>query len=162
MSEFRTGLGFDVHRLATGRRLVLAGVEIPHDLGLLGHSDADVALHALCDAMLGAAGMGDIGELFPDNDPAHRDRDSAEFVAEVRRRVEARGWRLQNVDLIIAAEQPKLKPHKAAMRARLAALLDLPEDAIGLKAGTHEGLDAIGRGLAIGCWANVLLMRDRG
>ncbi len=157
MRDFRTGIGHDIHRLAPGRRLVLGGVEIPHDHGLLGHSDADVVLHALCDALLGAAGLGDIGELFPDTDERFRDVDSRLLVQEVRRRVEAAGWAARNVDLMILAERPKLAPHKPAIRASICRLLDLPPDAVNIKAGTNEGLDAVGRGEAIACLATALL-----
>lgn len=158
MPAYRTGIGYDVHRLAHGRALVLCGVVIPYDRGLLGHSDADVVLHAVCDALLGAAGLGDIGELFPDSDPALRNADSRRFVVEVRARVEAAGWRVANVDVTVLAEQPKLKAYKPQMRAALAELLGLPTAAANIKAGTNEGLDAIGRGEAIGCHAAVLLV----
>ena len=157
---YRIGIGYDVHRTAEGRSLVLGGVRIPCEFGLAGHSDADVVLHAACDALLGAAGLGDIGELFPDSDPAYKDADSRRFVADVLERVRSAGWSLSNVDVIIHAEQPKLTQHKPRIKTSLAELLDLPADAVGVKATTNEGLDAIGRGDAIACWAAVLLTRN--
>lgn len=153
----RTGIGYDVHRTAAGRPLRLGGVEIPCEFGLSGHSDADVVLHALCDALLGAAGLGDIGELFPDTDPAWCDADSRTFVAEVLRRVRAAGFTVCNLDLIIHAERPSLGPHKATIRTAVAGLLELSPEAVNVKATTAEGLDAVGRGQAIACWAAVLL-----
>ncbi len=156
--SFRTGLGYDLHRLVPGRPLVLGGVRLPYERGLLGHSDADVVLHALCDALLGAAGLGDIGELFPDTDPAWRGADSRTFVADVLGRVAAAGFRPGNVDLVIHAQQPRLGAVKAEIRSSVAGLLGLPPDAVGVKAKTNEGLDAVGRGEAIACWAAVLLV----
>jgi 2-C-methyl-D-erythritol 2,4-cyclodiphosphate synthase len=155
--KLRTGIGYDVHRLVAGRRLVLGGVFIPADRGLLGHSDADVVLHALCDALLGAAALGDIGELFPDTDPAYAGADSRQFLREVLGRIRAAGFDVVNADLIIHAQQPKLGPLKWQIRRSLATLLELPHDAVGVKASTNEGLDAIGRGEAIACSAIVLL-----
>jgi 2-C-methyl-D-erythritol 2,4-cyclodiphosphate synthase len=154
---FRTGIGYDVHRTALGCPLVLGGVRIPAERGLIGHSDADVVLHAICDALLGAAGLGDIGELFPDSDPRHRGADSREFVREVVRRLAAHEFSPVNVDVMILAEQPRLAPHKSAMQSAIAALLAVEPDAVGVKAGTNEGLDAIGRGEAIGCIATALI-----
>ncbi|MCK4341919.1 MAG: 2-C-methyl-D-erythritol 2,4-cyclodiphosphate synthase [Phycisphaerae bacterium] len=153
----RTGIGYDIHRLVAGRSLILGGVRIPYDLGLQGHSDADVVLHALCDALLGAAGQPDIGELFPDQDSAWAGADSRQFVAEALRRVQAAGLQVANVDLIIHAERPKLAPYKSRIKQAVAELLSISPDCVGLKATTNEGLDAIGRGEAIGCWASVLL-----
>lgn len=155
--KFRTGIGYDVHRIATGRTLVLGGVRIDWDRGLAGHSDADVVLHALCDALLGAAGLGDIGELFPDSDPQYRGADSREFVRRVVSRLAERGFRPVNADVMILAEQPRLVPHKAEMRRVMAELLGVAPDAVGVKAGTNEGLDAIGRGEAIACMATALI-----
>lgn len=153
----RTGLGHDIHRLVRDRPLILGGVAIPSDVGLLGHSDADVVLHAICDALLGAAGLGDIGDFFPDTDPAFANADSRRLLTEVVRRVAERGWRVVNVDTVIHAERPRLGPWKLRIRDSLAELLNLAPDAVGVKAGTNEGLDAIGRGEAIACWASVLL-----
>jgi 2-C-methyl-D-erythritol 2,4-cyclodiphosphate synthase len=154
----RTGIGYDIHRLAEGRPLRLGGVGIPGEVGLLGHSDADVVLHALCDALLGAAGQPDIGELFSNRDPQWRDADSRRFVEVVQARIHAAGWRVGNVDLIIQAERPHLGRHKQELAQSIAALLGVPVDAVGVKAGTNEGLDAVGHGAAIACWASVLLL----
>lgn len=158
---WRTGIGYDIHRTAAGRRLVLGGVEIDHPSGLIGHSDADVVLHALCDALLGALGQPDIGELFPDNDPTHKDADSRGFVRQVMDLVAQAGFRVGNADVVIVAEQPKLGSHKPPIRTALAELLAVAPDAVGVKATTNEGVDAIGRGEAIACWATVLLEKVR-
>jgi 2-C-methyl-D-erythritol 2,4-cyclodiphosphate synthase len=157
MSAFRVGIGYDIHRTAAGRPLRLAGVEIPGGPGLSGHSDADVVLHALCDALLGAAGLGDIGELFPDTDPAFAGADSRVLVRDVLQRVRAAGLGVHNADVIIQAERPRLTPFKPTMRAALASLLEVGPRQVNIKAGTNEGLGAIGRGEAIACWAAVLL-----
>ena len=157
--DTRIGIGYDLHRLVAGRALTLGAVRIPYDRGLLGHSDADVVLHALCDALLGAVGQPDIGELFPDHDPAWKDADSRGFVREALARVHAAGYVVSNVDLIVHAQQPRLGPHKGRIRDALAQLLALAPDRVGVKATTNEGLDAIGRGEAIACWASVLLTR---
>jgi 2-C-methyl-D-erythritol 2,4-cyclodiphosphate synthase len=130
-SPSRVGIGFDIHRLVEGRRLMLAGIEVPHPLGELAHSDGDVVLHALADAMLGAAGLGDIGEQFPDSDPAWKDADSAALLGRVVALVARAGWAVTSVDVNVLIERPKLAPHKAAMRERLAGLLALAPDAVG-------------------------------
>jgi 2-C-methyl-D-erythritol 2,4-cyclodiphosphate synthase len=153
----RIGIGSDIHRTQAGRPLLLAGVPIPCEFGLLGHSDADVVLHALCDALLGAAGLGDIGEMFPDSDPTLRGADSQQFVRQVVQRLAERGLRPSNVDITILAERPRLTPFKPQMRTTLAALLGLPESCVNVKAGTNEGLDAIGRGEAIACHAVAMI-----
>ncbi len=153
----RTGIGYDVHRTVEGRPLMLGGVRVPCAFGLAGHSDADVVLHAVCDALLGAAGLGDIGELFPDTDPAYEDIASRHLLADVLTRVRSAGYSVGNVDVIIHAERPKLGEHKSRIKASLAELLELSPDAVGVKATTSEGLGAIGRGEAIACWATVLL-----
>ena len=153
----RIGIGYDIHRLVPERKLRLGGVDVPCEVGLLGHSDGDVLLHAICDALLGAAGLGDIGEQFPDTDPAYKDIDSTRLLAATLDKIHAAGYRVVNVDTNILAERPRLKAHKPAIRARLAALLGLDATAVGLKARTHEGLDAIGRGEAIAAHAVVLL-----
>ncbi len=160
--SWRVGIGYDVHRLTDKRPLVLGGVRVPHAQGLLGHSDADVVLHALCDALLGALGQPDIGELFPDTDPQWQDADSRRFVVEALRRVLAAGYQVGNVDLIIHAQQPKLGAFKEQVRTSVADMLGLTADCVGVKATTNEGLDAIGRGEAIGCWAAVLLEGEGG
>lgn len=158
--EYRAGIGHDIHRLGAARPLILGGVEVPHETGLWGHSDADVVLHAICDALLGAAGLGDIGELFPDSDPQWKDRSSRFFLRDVLERIGAEGWSVQNIDICIHAERPKLGPRKTEIRAALCGMLGIAPDAVGVKAGTNEGLDAIGRGEAIACWATVLLRRS--
>lgn len=154
---FRAGIGYDLHRTAHGRPLVLGGVRIPSAFGLAGHSDADVVLHAVCDALLGAAGLGDIGELFPDTDPAYKDIASRNLLADVLARVRSAGYTPGNADIIIHAERPRLAKHKPLIKTSLAELLDLPLDAVNVKATTNEGLGAIGRGEAIACWATVVL-----
>lgn len=159
MSRFRVGQGHDVHPLVAGRRLVLGGVEIAHTRGLGGHSDSDVALHALCDALLGAIGAGDIGRHFSDRDPRHKDRPSSEFVAETMAMVRERGWRVANADVTIHAEEPRLAPYVDAMRAVIASLLDVAPDAANVKATSGEGLGPIGRGEGIAASAIVLLER---
>ena len=156
----RVGFGWDIHRLVPGRPLVLCGVTVPSELGLLGHSDADVALHAICDALLGAAGLPDIGEHFPDTDPRWRGADSADLLRRVVEELRVRGLKAAQVDVSILAERPKLLPFKDAMRARLRELLDLPADRVAVKARTGEGLDAIGRGEAVGCRAVAMVTRS--
>jgi 2-C-methyl-D-erythritol 2,4-cyclodiphosphate synthase len=153
----RVGIGHDTHRLVEGRPLILGGLRIEHSRGLAGHSDADVVLHALTDALLGAAGLGDIGDAYPDTDPAHKDRDSRFFLHESLNRLERKGLRLINVDIIIFAQEPKLGPIKAALRQKIAELLALDADAVNVKAKTGEKVGAIGRGEAIGCQAVVLI-----
>jgi 2-C-methyl-D-erythritol 2,4-cyclodiphosphate synthase len=155
----RVGIGHDTHRLAAGRPLRLGGVAIPHSRGLAGHSDADVVLHAVTDALLGAAGLGDIGDAYPDADPAYRGADSSLFLRETLARLRQKGWRLVNLDVIIFAQEPKLGPVKAEIRRHLAQLLGLDLDAVNVKAKTGEGVGAIGRAEAIGCQAVVLIDR---
>jgi 2-C-methyl-D-erythritol 2,4-cyclodiphosphate synthase len=153
----RVGIGHDIHRLAEGGPLRLGGIDIPHDRHLLGHSDADVLLHAVTDAVLGAAALGDIGEMFPDTDPANRGRDSAEMLREALRAVREAGWQVANVDCIVFAQRPKLGPHKPAMRRRLAEVLAIPPERVGLKAKTGEGVGEIGREEVIAAQCVVLL-----
>ncbi|MFT4267870.1 MAG: 2-C-methyl-D-erythritol 2,4-cyclodiphosphate synthase [Xenophilus sp.] len=157
--SIRIGEGWDVHRLAEGRRLVLGGVEIAHDKGLLGHSDADVLAHAVTDALLGAAALGDIGRHFPDRDPQFRGADSMLLLAEAARRVRAAGWRIGNVDSTVIAQAPKLSPHIPAMCDRLAAVLGLGVDQVNVKAKTAEQLGPVGEGRAMEARAVVLLHR---
>lgn len=159
---FRSGIGYDLHRTEPGGRLVLGGVEIPAAFGLAGHSDADVVLHALCDALLGAAGLGDIGEWFPDNDPQHRGADSRTFLPPVLARLRADGWAIENVDVVVHAERPKLTPHKPALRRSIAELLGIDPSRVSVKATTNEGLDAVGRGEALACLATALLRQRAG
>lgn len=155
----RIGIGHDTHRLAEGRPLILGGVRVEHPRGLVGHSDADVVLHALTDAILGAAALGDIGDLFPDTDPAHKDRDSTFFLQDALTRLTQKGYRVVNVDVIVFAQEPKLGPVKQTIRRRLADLLGLDVDAVNVKAKTGEKVGAIGRGEAISCQAAVLIER---
>jgi 2-C-methyl-D-erythritol 2,4-cyclodiphosphate synthase len=156
----RVGLGHDTHRLGPGTVLVLGGIPIPHDRMALGHSDADVLLHAITDALLGAAALGDIGELFPDTDPANKGRDSAEMLRVARDRVVADGWRIVNLDCVILAQRPKILPHRTAIRRRVAEVLLLDEDRVWLKAKTGEKVGPIGEELAIGAECVVLIERD--
>jgi len=156
-AEFRVGLGEDSHRLVRARPLVLGGVRIPYEYGLAGHSDADVVLHAVADALLGAAGLGDIGELFPDRDPTYKDVESTVLLADVLQRVRAAGWQPVNVDLVIHAQRPSLSQYKPKIQERLAELLELPVTAIGVKAKTGEGVGTVGRGEVIRCHAVVLV-----
>lgn len=146
-------MGYDVHALVEGRKLVLGGVEIPHTTGLDGHSDADALMHAICDAVLGALGEGDIGQLFPNTDPRWRGAPSKVFLAEAARRVAARHGRLVNVDASVLAEAPKLAPHAVSMKANIAAALGIRPDAVGVKATTNERLGFIGRGEGIAAMA---------
>jgi len=157
--QIRVGEGWDVHQLAAGRRLILGGVEVPHDLGLLGHSDADVLLHAVTDALLGAAALGDIGRHFPDTDAQFRGADSAVLLAEAARRVRAAGWQIGNVDSTVIAQAPKLAPHIPAMCARIAQVLSLAQDQVNVKAKTAEKLGPVGEGRAMEARAVVLLHR---
>ena len=157
--NIRVGEGWDVHQLVEGRKLVLGGVEIPHDKGLLGHSDADALLHAITDALFGAAGLGDIGHHFPDTDPTFKGADSGVLLAEAAARVRAAGWQIGNVDSTIVAQAPKMAPHIPAMRARIAALLGLAADQVNVKAKTAEKLGPVGEGKSIEARAIVLLQR---
>jgi 2-C-methyl-D-erythritol 2,4-cyclodiphosphate synthase len=152
----RIGQGFDVHALAPGRRLVIGGVEIAHDQGLVGHSDADVLAHAICDALLGAAALGDIGRHFPDTDPRYRDADSMGLLAEVVRRVREAGWEPANVDATVIAQAPRMAPHIPRMVERLRACMGA-QCAVNVKAKTAERLGAIGRGEGIAAEAIALL-----
>lgn len=155
--DFRIGHGYDVHRLTEGRRLILGGVEIPYAKGLLGHSDADVLLHAIADALLGAAALGDIGLLFPDTDPAYRGADSRELLREVVRKVRAAGYRVGNVDATILAQAPKLRPYIDVMRERIGLILEIDPSRVSLKATTEEGLGFTGAGEGIAAHAVALL-----
>jgi len=156
----RIGLGHDSHRLGPGTSLVLGGVAIPHDRQALGHSDADVLLHAITDALLGAAALGDIGELFPDTDPANRGRDSAEMLRAALERVVAAGWRIVNLDCVIFAQRPKILPHRTAIRERIAAVLAIDVGQIWLKAKTGEGVGPIGEEQAIAAECVVLIQKN--
>ena len=158
--DIRVGLGYDLHRLAAGRRLVLGGVEIPFAMGLLGHSDADVLVHALIDALLGASGEGDIGRLFPDTDPRYKGADSTVLLAAVMERMRAAGLAVRNADCVVVAEAPKIGPHVERMKGILAPILGIAPGRLGIKAKTNEGTGLIGEGGAIAAWAVVLLDAD--
>lgn len=157
----RVGLGYDIHRLVPGRKLTLGGVLIPHGRGLLGHSDGDCLVHALADALLGAAGEGDIGHMFPDTDPRYKDICSLDLLRAVVARLKKKRWRVLQADTVVVMERPKLAPHVAAMKAVLAPLLGIKPGALGIKAKTQEGLGAVGRGRAVLCWAVVQLGTGR-
>ncbi|MEN3001626.1 MAG: 2-C-methyl-D-erythritol 4-phosphate cytidylyltransferase [Armatimonadota bacterium] len=157
--QTRVGIGYDIHPLVEGRRLVLGGLEIEHAQGLKGHSDADVVLHAICDALLGAAALGDIGQHFPNTDPRWQDVSSLELLRQVHAMLTVQGWQIAHIDATILAEAPKLAPHIPAMRARVADTLGIQPDQISLKATTNEGMDAIGEQRAIACYAVATLQR---
>ena len=157
--NLRIGHGYDIHRTAPGRPMVLGGVTFECDVGLDGHSDADCLTHAVCDALLGAAGLPDIGHFFPNTDPAYKDIDSQKLLVRVREELAARGWSIVNIDASLIAEKPKIQPRLAEMKATLAASAGLPVDRIGLKATTNEGADDIGRGLAISAHAVALISK---
>ena len=147
----RCGIGYDLHRLAEGRKLIIGGMEVPFDKGPAGHSDGDVVAHALCDALLGAAGLGDIGTHFPDSDPKWKGADSLIFLDHARRLLDGKGFTIEYVDVVVILEQPKLGPHFPQMRKVLAKTLGVGVEKIHLKAKTNEGVDAVGRGEAIAC-----------
>ena len=153
----RIGLGYDIHRLAKGRALYLGGVRIPHPSGLLGHSDGDCLVHALIDALLGAAGEPDIGRLFPDTDPEYKGIRSTLLLAEVVSRLRRRGMRVVNADVVVVAQAPKLAPHIEAMKDCLCPILGVTRDGLGIQAKTNEGLGLLGREKAVACWAVVLV-----
>ncbi|MCS6944264.1 MAG: 2-C-methyl-D-erythritol 2,4-cyclodiphosphate synthase [Sutterellaceae bacterium] len=155
----RVGCGFDVHALVPGRRLLLGGVDIPYQRGLLGHSDADVLLHAITDALLGAAGVGDIGRLFPDSDERYRDADSRALLRQAVQFVRAAGWQIENVDCTVLAQAPKIRPYVPAMQAAIASDLGIDATAVSIKGKTTEWLGFIGRGEGIAAQAVVLLSR---
>jgi 2-C-methyl-D-erythritol 2,4-cyclodiphosphate synthase len=159
--NIRIGNGYDIHRLVAGRKLILGGVEIDHELGLLGHSDADVLTHAIMDAMLGALSLGDIGHYFPPSDPKWEGANSLVLLEQVHESIEAQGWQIVNIDSVIVAERPKLKPHLKTMRDRLAQTLGIESDRIGIKATTNEKLGAEGREEGISAQAVVLLAFSR-
>ncbi|MFM7447197.1 MAG: 2-C-methyl-D-erythritol 2,4-cyclodiphosphate synthase [Leptolyngbyaceae cyanobacterium] len=154
----RIGNGYDIHRLVPGRPLILGGIRLEHELGLLGHSDADVLTHAIMDAMLGALSLGDIGHYFPPTDPQWQGANSLELLAQVDGLIQSKGWQVGNIDSVIIAERPKLKPHISTMRDRLASVLNLQPDQVGVKATTNEKLDATGREEGIAAYAVVLLI----
>ena len=155
----RVGFGFDSHRLAEGRRLMLGGVEIPHSRGLLGHSDADVLIHAICDAVLGALAAGDIGRHFPDTDPAYRDISSLKLLEYVRILAEEKGYGVHNVDSTVILEKPKISDYIPAMLVVLADILNIPSESISVKAKTNEGMGFVGRQEGIAAYAVVMIMK---
>ncbi|HEY9694462.1 MAG TPA: 2-C-methyl-D-erythritol 2,4-cyclodiphosphate synthase [Oculatellaceae cyanobacterium] len=160
MANIRIGNGYDIHQLANNRRLILGGVEIHHELGLLGHSDADVLTHAIMDAMLGALSLGDIGHYFPPTDPTWAGADSLVLLSQVNQLVQEQGWRIGNIDSVVVAERPKLKPHIAAMRDRISSVLQVQPNQVGIKATTNEKLGPVGREEGIAAYAVVLLVAD--
>ncbi|MBI2340389.1 MAG: 2-C-methyl-D-erythritol 2,4-cyclodiphosphate synthase [Deltaproteobacteria bacterium] len=149
----RIGIGYDVHKLAEGRKLVIGGVEIPHEKGLSGHSDADVLLHAVCDALLGAAGLGDIGRHFPDTDPRYQGIDSLKLLGEVAVLLSEKGYRPANIDSVIITEAPKMAPYREKMRQNIATALGLEPDCVNVKATTEEGMGFTGTKQGIAAWA---------
>ncbi|MGG6268737.1 2-C-methyl-D-erythritol 2,4-cyclodiphosphate synthase [Leptolyngbya sp. AN03gr2] len=158
----RIGNGYDIHRLVSGRDLILGGIKIEHETGLLGHSDADVLTHAIMDAMLGALSLGDIGHYFPPTDPKWAGADSIVLLEQVHQLIQEKGWKIGNIDSVIVAERPKLKPYIESMRSRLATALNLPPDCVGVKATTNEKMDAVGSEDAIVAHAVVLLTQVAG
>ena len=160
MLDLRVGNGFDVHRLAEDRKLILGGVEVPYHLGLLGHSDADVLVHAMMDALLGAAGLPDIGNFFPDTDPAYKGVDSLQLLADVWSKLRDLGWGLSNLDSVLIAEKPKLKGFIPEMIEKIAAVLSVPKEKINIKATTTETLGFTGRGEGIAAQAVVLIQKE--
>jgi 2-C-methyl-D-erythritol 2,4-cyclodiphosphate synthase len=157
--ELRVGIGTDIHRLVEGRKLMLGGVAVPYSLGLLGHSDGDVVLHAIMDAMLGAAGMGDIGTLFPDTDPKLKDADSKGLLLTVKDRLTEKKWEVVNVDVTIHAEKPRLEQFKGQIKRVIAGLLGIDFNAVNIKAKTNEGLGEIGEGMAIAATAIAMIRK---
>ncbi len=155
--EARIGIGYDVHRLVEGRKLFIGGEEIPYEKGLLGHSDADVLLHAICDALLGACGQGDIGEHFPDTDPKYHNIASTKLLEDTCEIIKRKGFVIGNIDSVVIAEEPKLLPFKGKIIKKISQILKINEEKISVKAKTNEGLDAVGQGQAIACYAVVLI-----
>jgi len=156
--QYRVGIGFDIHRLVEGRRLIVGGVQLEHPKGLIGHSDADVVLHAVTDALLGAAGLPDLGDLFPDTDPAYKDADSRVLLRDAMQRVQSRGFMVGNLDVIIHAEAPKMTPYKQRIAESIAALTGVTSDRVSVKAKTNEGLGPLGHADAIACTAVACLV----
>ena len=157
--DIRVGNGYDLHQLGENRPLIIGGVQIPHHLGLVGHSDADVLTHGIMDAMLGALSLGDIGHYFPPSDPKWKGADSLELLQEVKNLIAGQGWSIGNIDAVVIAEKPKLKPHLKAMRDRIAQILEIDLDRVSIKATTNEKMDAVGQEKAIASYAVVLLFK---
>jgi 2-C-methyl-D-erythritol 2,4-cyclodiphosphate synthase len=158
--SYRIGIGYDIHRLVEGRKLFIGGVEIPYIKGLLGHSDGDVLLHAICDAILGALGQGDIGELFPDSDPKYDGISSVELLKEVNVLVKKKGFLVGNIDTVVIAERPILLPFKKPIQKKIAQVLSIREENVNIKAKTNEGLDEIGKGEAIAAYAVAIITEE--
>ncbi|MEL6221188.1 MAG: 2-C-methyl-D-erythritol 2,4-cyclodiphosphate synthase [Cyanobacteria bacterium J06626_14] len=158
--DIRIGNGYDIHKLVAGRPLILGGVELAHEKGLLGHSDADALTHAIMDAMLGALSLGDIGHYFPPSDPKWAGADSLMLLTQVNQLILDQGWTIQNIDSVVVAERPKLKPHIKDMRSRLASTLDIEPERIGIKATTNEKLGPVGREEGISAYAVALLSKN--
>jgi 2-C-methyl-D-erythritol 2,4-cyclodiphosphate synthase len=158
--SYRIGIGYDIHRLVEGRRLFIGGIEIPYIKGLLGYSDADVLIHAICDALLGAAAEGDIGEQFPDTDPKYYGISSRELLKAVDDLIKKKGFVINNIDTVIITQEPRLSPFKEQMRQKIAEILKLQEEAVNIKAKTNEGLGEIGRKEAIACYAVVTIIKS--
>ena len=156
--NYRVGIGYDIHRLVKGRQLFLGGIQIPSTKGLLGHSDADVLLHALCDALLGAANAGDIGEHFPDHDPKYKNISSSVLLKKVAALLTRAHCKVNNIDIVVILEKPKLSPYKDAIRKKISDVLKIKVDAVSVKAKTNEGLDEIGKGNAVACYAVATLL----
>lgn len=160
-SGIKIGCGYDVHRLVHGRKLVLGGVDIPYKKGLLGHSDADVLVHAVCDALLGAMGMGDIGHLFPDNDPENKNASSLKFLEKIGSIVHKQGFQIINADATLFAEAPRMVSHRSKMESNIAASLNIDRERINVKATTTEGLGFVGKGLGVGAQCVVLIQKKK-
>jgi len=150
--QYKIGIGYDIHRLVEGRKLFLGAVEIPYIKGLLGHSDGDALIHALCDALLGALALGDIGEHFPDTDPQYQDIAGSRLLKMTKELLDQSGYKINNLDMIVIAQEPKLLPFKKQIKEKICSLLDIGEEALNIKAKTNEGLDALGRSEAIACY----------
>jgi 2-C-methyl-D-erythritol 2,4-cyclodiphosphate synthase len=157
--EYRTGIGYDIHRLVEGRKLFLGGLEIPYIKGLLGHSDGDALLHAICDALLGALALGDIGEHFPDSDPRYLNVSSAHLLKEVGKLIDDRGFEIVNIDTIVIAQEPALFPFKKRIEEIIAGILGIEKERVNVKAKTNEGLGELGQKQAIACYATALMSR---
>ncbi len=158
--NIRTGIGFDVHRLEPGRKFVLGGVEITHDKGCVAHSDGDVLLHAICDALLGAAALGDIGTHFPDNDSKYKDIDSRLLLRDVNKLISDKGYKISNIDCIVALQEPKIKEYIQAIQSEIARTIEADKESISIKATTTEKLGFTGRGEGVAAWASVLLLKE--
>jgi 2-C-methyl-D-erythritol 2,4-cyclodiphosphate synthase len=158
--QYKVGIGYDIHRLIEGRKLFLGAVEIPYIKGLLGHSDGDALIHALCDALLGALALGDIGEHFPDTDPRYQGIASSQLLKVVKELVDKSGYKINNLDIIVIAQEPKLTPFKKQIKEKICTLLNIEQDLLNIKAKTNEGLGAVGHMEAISCFATASLVRE--